>query len=241
MEIKIYQINTDRDENGCAFMNMDWLKKQFGDTNIYCEIYDRVYSGEITGETLEDVYCTFNFEHPAGFNGHSLSVSDVVEIVESDSIEPGFYFCDSIGFKQIAFDTSRVPEKEDKIRVVLLEPGKLAKIAEIHSSLEGLQQTVDGWIEVVYPFEEEVCIVCNEEGKLRGMPLNRALREEDQITDIIAGPCFVCSCSQASFGSLTEQQQQKYLKMFKYPEQFIRLNGTLTAIPYNPQKGKAAR
>lgn len=135
MEIKIYQINTDRDDNGCAFMNMDWLKKQFGDTNIDCEIYDRVYSGEITGETLEDVFCTFNFERPAGFNGHSLSVSDVVEIVESDSIEPGFYFCDSIGFKQITFDTSRVPEKEDKIRVVLLEPGKLAKVAEIDSSL----------------------------------------------------------------------------------------------------------
>ena len=241
MEIRIYQINSDRDTDGYKFMGMDWVKKHWGEQGVDSEIYDKVYEGTIDGSSLEDVFCTFNFSRPVGFKGHSLSVSDIVEVIQSSKTEPGFYFCDSIGFQKVEFDTSRVPDKEETIRVVLLEPGKLARVADIDSSLEGLQKTVNGLIEAAYPFEEEVCIICNEEGKLNGMPLNRAIRCEGQITDIIAGPCFVCSCDKASFGSLTEAQQQKYLKMFKYPEHFLRINNQIAAFPYNPQKNKDAR
>ena len=241
MEIRIYQINSDRDTDGYKFMGMDWVKKHWGEQGVDSEIYDKVYEGTIDGSSLEDVFCTFNFSRPVGFKGHSLSVSDIVEVIQSSETEPGFYFCDSIGFQKVEFDTSRVPDKEEKIRVVLLEPGKLARVADIDSSLEGLQKTVNGLIEAAYPFEEEVCIICNEEGKLNGMPLNRAIRCEGQITDIIAGPCFICSCDKASFGSLTEAQQQKYLKMFKYPEHFLKINNQIAAFPYNPQKNKDAR
>ena len=241
MEIRIYQINSDRDTDGYKFMGMDWVKKHWGEQGVDSEIYDKVYEGTIDGSSLEDVFCTFNFSRPVGFKGHSLSVSDIVEVIQSSETEPGFYFCDSIGFQKVEFDTSRVPDKEEKIRVVLLEPGKLARVADIDSSLEGLQKTVNGLIEAAYPFEEEVCIICNEEGKLNGMPLNRAIRCEGQITDIIAGPCFVCSCDKASFGSLTEAQQQKYLKLFKYPEHFLKINDQIAAFPYNPQKNKDAR
>ena len=241
MEIRIYQINSDRDTDGYKFMGMDWVKKHWGEQGVDSEIYDKVYEGTIDGSSLEDVFCTFNFSRPVGFKGHSLSVSDIVEVIQSSETEPGFYFCDSIGFQKVEFDTSRVPDKEETIRVVLLEPGKLARVADIDSSLEGLQKTVNGLIEAAYPFEEEVCIICNEEGKLNGMPLNRAIRCEGQITDIIAGPCFVCSCDKASFGSLTEAQQQKYLKMFKYPEHFLKINNPIAAFPYNPQKNKDAR
>ena len=52
-------------------------------------------------------------------------------------------------------------ENEKKIKVVLLEPGKLARTAEIGTSLEDLQKIVEGLIEAYYPFEEQVCIVCN--------------------------------------------------------------------------------
>lgn len=51
--------------------------------------------------------------------------------------------------------------EEKKIKVVLLEPGKLARTAEIDASLAGMQKTVGGLIEPFYPFEEQVCIVCN--------------------------------------------------------------------------------
>ena len=241
MEIRIYQINSDRDAYGYKFMNMDWVKKHWGEQGLDSEIYDKVFDGTIDGRTLEDVFCTFNFSRPVGFKGHSLSVSDIVEVIQSSETEPGFYFCDSIGFQKVEFDTSRVPDKEETIRVVLLEPGKLARVADIDSSLEGLQKTVNGLIEAAYPFEEEVCIICNEEGKLNGMPLNRAIRCEGQITDIIAGPCFICSCDREDFGSLSEVQQQKYLKMFKYPEHFLKINNQIAAFPYNPQKNRDAR
>ena len=241
MDIRIYQINSDRDTEGYKFMDLAWTKKHIGFQDVDSEIYDKVYEGTVDEHSLEDVFCTFNFEKPDDFTGHSLSVSDVVEVVKSDDVAPGFYFCDTIGFKNINFDTSRVPEKEDTIQVVLLEPGKIARVVEIDSSLRGLQQTVKGLIEAVYPFDEDVCLVCNEEGKINGMPLNRALRYEGEITDIIAGPCFVCACDKAAFTGLTETQQQKYLKLFKYPERFFKVGDEIAAIAYNPQWDKDAR
>ena len=77
---------------------------------------------------------------------------------------------------------------------------------EIESSLEAMQRVVQGDIQAIYPFEEEVCMVCNEEGKIDGLPLNRALYDENhEIYDIIAGPAFICDCSGESFGSLSDR------------------------------------
>lgn len=50
---------------------------------------------------------------------------------------------------------------QNAIRVVLVEPGKLARIAEVGTTLDAMQRTVGGDIEAYYPFEEQVCIVCN--------------------------------------------------------------------------------
>ena len=50
---------------------------------------------------------------------------------------------------------------EKKIRVVMLEPGKLAREAEIGTDIDDLQKTVGGLICPFYPYEEQVCIVCN--------------------------------------------------------------------------------
>ena len=55
-------------------------------------------------------------------------------------------------------------KEERKIKVVLLEPGEIARAAEIEASLENMQRIVGGCIEAYYPFEEQVCIVCNDEG-----------------------------------------------------------------------------
>ena len=67
----------------------------------------------------------------------------------------------------------------EKIKVVLLEPGKLARVTEIDASLAGMQKTVGGLIEPFYPFEEQVCIVCNEESKINGMRPNRSVKNDD--------------------------------------------------------------
>ena len=241
IKCSIYQINVARDDYGCLFRDYAFMQRALEQNEPDSEIYDRVFTGEIEGYTLEDVFAVFNWDYPDGYEGRSLSVSDVVEVMEGPEVEPGFYFCDNIGFKRVEFDATRVPDFEPEITVVLLEPGKMARIAQIDSSLEGLQKTVGGYIEAVYPFEDEACIVCNEEGKLMGLPLNRAIWMDGQMTDIIAGTCFVCNTEKANFGSLSKKQQAEYMKMFQYPEHFMRINNEIVALPYKPEQSREER
>ena len=129
--------------------------------------------------------------------------------------------------------------EEKRIKVVLLEPGKLARAAEIDASLEGMLKIVGGMIEGFYPFEEEVCIVCNDEGKINRMPLNRAVYGEDkEMIDIIAGTAFICDCQGESFGSLSDEQIARYKKQFRYPEIFLRAGDKIEAFPINPDRDK---
>lgn len=239
MDIKIYQINLGRDQNRVAFQSLDGLERFQGSSEIESEIYDRVFEGEINCENLEDVYRMFNLEHPAGYKGRSLSVSDVVEVISTDG-ESTFHYCDSIGFQKVDFEPYLTETlKEEKIKVVLCEPGKCTKVAEIENTLEGLQAAVKGDIEAFYPFEEAVCIVCNEEGKFNGMEPNRAVYGGDkQIMDIIFGPFFICDCSGENFGSLSKEQLEKYSKKYQYPERLFRINGEIKSIPYKPEKGQ---
>lgn len=116
MDIKIYQINRTRDVDRIKFLGLDNLKDFGGIQDINSRIYDMVYQGNVEARDLEDVYRIFNTECPQDFKGHSLSVSDVVEVVEGPGTAPGFYFCDCIGFRRVEFR----PELES-------EPGKPGK------------------------------------------------------------------------------------------------------------------
>lgn len=128
-------------------------------------------------------------------------------------------------------------ENEKKIKVVMLEPGKLARAAEIDASLAGMQKVVGGLIEPFYPFDEQVCIVCNEESKINGMRLNRSVKNDDGVmVDFIFGPAFICDCRGENLGSLSDEQIDRYGKMFRYPEHLARVNDTLLGIPYRPQQ-----
>ncbi len=120
----------------------------------------------------------------------------------------------------------------DTIKVLLIKPMKPPEVAEIPSGLKGSQATVGGYIEAIYPFEDPVALICNEEGKINGLPLNRALRDEDgHIYDIVAGDFFICDVSGEDFGSLSDEQIKKYSEKFKYPEVFAKINGEISAIP----------
>ena len=79
-----------------------------------------------------------------------------------------------------------------KIKILKIEPGKKPEIKEIEDGLKSLQDEVQGDIEAVYPFDDNVGIICNEEGKINGMAMNRALYDDDgEMYDIIAGPFLV--------------------------------------------------
>jgi hypothetical protein len=75
----------------------------------------------------------------------------------------------------------------------MVEPGQYPRVERIGSDLASLQKAVDGYIEAVYPYDDPVALICGEEAKLEGKPLNRALRDEDgDIYDIVAGKFFLC-------------------------------------------------
>ena len=187
-EFSIYQINVDRDTANVCFIGMESLEKIKGTKKVNAAAYDRVYDGKMDCISLENIYQKFNVDHPADYKGRSLSVSDVVEIRESDTLNPGFYFVDSIGFKSISFDKSLCKEPVEagsgKISVLLVEPNKYPKMIEIDDTLEAMQAIVGGDIEEYMPFEDEVAIVCHEEGKLIGLPPNRAIYAEPETVEL---------------------------------------------------------
>lgn len=187
-EFSIYQINVDRDTANVCFIGMESLEKIKGTKEVNAAAYDRVYDGKMDCISLENIYQKFNVDHPADYKGRSLSVSDVVEIRESDTLNPGFYFVDSIGFKSISFDKSLCKEPVEagsgKISVLLVEPNKYPKMIEIDDTLEAMQAMVGGDIEEYMPFEDEVAIVCHEEGKLIGLPPNRAIYAEPEMVEL---------------------------------------------------------
>ena len=122
--------------------------------------------------------------------------------------------------------------KSERIQVVLCEPRKKARIATINNTLASLQQIVGGYIEAVYPFDDPVAIVCDEEGKLRNATLNRSLRDKNgNIYDIIAGPFLVVELCEEDFTSLSKEHREKYTKIFEFPEKFFRIGEEIYALP----------
>ncbi|WP_313530729.1 DUF3846 domain-containing protein [Anaerotignum sp.] len=119
--------------------------------------------------------------------------------------------------------------------ILVIEPERKPVIAEVNGSLDSMQKVVGGFIEASYPFDEQVALICNEEGKLNNLPLNRALYhpETNKMYDIVSGTFFICGAKveEDSFSSLTQEQIQTYTKMFQQPELFLFINGTVVALP----------
>lgn len=80
MQIRIFQINSDRDKERLKFSGTDELKKLHGNADIDPALYDEVFRGDLDCADPEEVFDIFNRESHPLFRGHSLSVSDVVLI-----------------------------------------------------------------------------------------------------------------------------------------------------------------
>ena len=131
--------------------------------------------------------------------------------------------------------------ESETISVLRVEPGKHPEAVEVGTELEDLQAAVGGDIEVVYPFDDEVGLVVNEEGKINGMDLNRALKDDKgNVYDVIAGPFLVVGLTEESFGSLTQDQMQHYEEVFHQPEAFVKMGRSVMAIPI-PEETLEAR
>ena len=103
--------------------------------------------------------------------------------------------------------------ENDKLKVLYIEPMKTPKIVEIDGDLESMQ------------FEDEVAIVCNDEGKINGLEPNRGIFDkEGELQDIICGSFFICYAPVESekYLSLPDNLRKKYEEMFRHPEMITR-------------------
>lgn len=120
-----------------------------------------------------------------------------------------------------------------RIKVLVIEPNKAPYEKEIEDGLASLQNEVGGMIQAIYPFEEEVAIICNDEGKLEGLPLNRALRDQnEEVYDILVGTFLVAGLTEDSFGSLSEEHMKKFSEYYAKPEIFVNFDGHIIAVPF---------
>lgn len=95
-----------------------------------------------------------------------------------------------------------------KIRILVVEPYKAPYQIRVEHTLKNLQKVVGGLIEFV-ELEHNVDLICNEEGKLLSLPLNRPIRN-----DIIAGTFFIAGQHYGETISLSRKQIKKYKKIF---------------------------
>lgn len=120
------------------------------------------------------------------------------------------------------------------IRVLVVEPERRPEVREIDGSLKSMQEVVGGWIQALFPFDETVALVCNDEGKILNLPANRGLRDETgQIYDIVCGTFFICGAPADCdhFTSLTQEQIERYRERFYIPELFCGADGHIICLP----------
>ena len=118
--------------------------------------------------------------------------------------------------------------------VLKVAPYKAPETIEIDGSLESMQAIVGGLIQAIYPFEEPVALICNDEGKLCNLEKNRALysTENAAVYDVICGTFFVCGVSTeaAEFTSLTPEQIKTYTELFYSPEIILEAGNSLLVL-----------
>lgn len=107
------------------------------------------------------------------------------------------------------------------MNVLVVEPGFAPYEKEING-LSQMQETVGGLIQAIYPFEEEVAVVCNDEGILLGMPFNRSM--EGGYGGVF-GTFFVCGLGEEDFCSLTQEQMETYRRKFHHAEILLGIRG----------------
>lgn len=119
----------------------------------------------------------------------------------------------------------------EKMKVLVVRPMEMPEVQEIDHTLSAMQELVGGTIQAVYPFDDPVALIANDEGKLLGLPWNRALTDDHGVPyDIVCGTFFVAGLKEDDFASLTEQQIEKYQD--KYSHEMI------LSVPKQPEAQK---
>lgn len=108
----------------------------------------------------------------------------------------------------------------ERLTVLVVEPRKKPYAHQVPARLEAYQALVGGDIEVVYPFDEPVALVCHGEGKLLDLPPNRVLTDAHGVPyDLICGTFFLAGVGEENFTSLTGEQLKRYQE--KYSREMV--------------------
>lgn len=115
----------------------------------------------------------------------------------------------------------------EKIKCLYIKPYELPEEVEIDKKLEAYQKLVKGYIECINL--DDVVLICNDEGKINNMPLNR-----DIGFDIIAGPFLIVGddYERGDFKSLTDEQILNYKTIFG-KESIVRTENKIAKILTN--------
>lgn len=107
-----------------------------------------------------------------------------------------------------------------KIKVLVCRPNEAPQVEEHAETLETWQGLVGGLIQVIYPHDDDTCIILNDEGKLLDMPMNRLLKDDaGHAYDVMCGTIVIARAPMDSdtFASLTDEQVAKYSKIYAEP------------------------
>ena len=84
------------------------------------------------------------------------------------------------------------------MKILVCEAGKHPAVRDIEHTLKNLQSVVGGYIQALYPYEEMVSVVCNEDGIALNLSLNRIL----EGYGVIRGTFFLCGLEHATFSNV---------------------------------------
>lgn len=103
---------------------------------------------------------------------------------------------------------------QESIKVIYFKVGKQPKEITIPNRLSALQELVGGYIEVLTVAStttEDILLICNEYGRIQGLPINRCVYGEFYAPDRICGDFFLCKADGEDMGSLTMEEAKAYL------------------------------
>ena len=113
------------------------------------------------------------------------------------------------------------------MKILIVEPERHPRIEEIPHTLEAMQQTVGGYIEITYPWRDPIALVCDEEGMLKQLPFNRLVAPQSAIF----GSFFLCGIGEEDLTALPEELAEKYMRLLYDPQMLIRANAGYAVLP----------
>lgn len=136
--------------------------------------------------------------HKAYIQGWAQAIKDAPKVLFDaikDAEQISDYLIDKGEFRQV-IEAEQVKEAQEpgameeasrdhgeetvkQITVLVVEPGKVPYTKEIGDDWRAFQAEVGGTFQIIYPGYDPVGLVCNDDGKLLGLPLNRGLLDDD--------------------------------------------------------------